>query len=205
MAKVEIGDGDTEVGVTKDQELLVSVSPYPAIREVKARPFRKFLTVDGAVGGSNDMGIDGSSTNVDFAILASSTDDRYLTSLSILVGYGTSGQPNQWANGTALSNGMKLFYESIRGEVVLHEGIKSNQDMFRLYFGLIPTNWEVRHVNANNDFGYMFGMDMEKITPQFGVKLDAGSNQRLVMRVRDNAGTDADSFNVIAYGFDRFE
>ena len=38
-----------------------------------------------------------------------------------------------------------------------------------------------------------------------GIKLDSGTTQRLVLCVRDNAGTDADTFNIIGYGFDRFE
>jgi hypothetical protein len=39
----------------------------------------------------------------------------------------------------------------------------------------------------------------------YGVKLDAGTTQKLTLRVRDNAGTAADIFTAIAYGFERFE
>ena len=191
--------------VTRDQELCVITAPYPPLVDQKVQPFRQYLTDDGLPDGSNDMGVDGSVTNVDYYIPAKASEDRYITSLNFIVGYGTSGQPNEWADGLALTNGSKIFYTSQRGEVEIHEGVKSNQDMFRLSFSPIPTGWEVRHVNATNDFGYFISMDLTKMGLPFGIKLDKGSSQKLIIRIRDNAGTDADSFNCIAYGFDRFE
>jgi hypothetical protein len=151
------------------------------------------------------MGIDGSSTPVDFFVKSHPSNDRYITTLNIAVAYGSSGAPYQWANGTALTNGTRVFYENVNGEVDLHPGIKANQDMFRLDFSGLNTAWELRGVNAINDFGYFIIFDLTKLGLPFGIKLDAGSNQRLTCTVRDNAGTDADTFNVIAYGFDRFE
>ena len=191
--------------VTTDREQLFIQTTYPPLKPQKVRPFRQFMTTTGLPSGSNDMGIDGSSTNVDFWIPSHDKDDRYITALNIIVGYGASGKPYQWANGTALTNGMRLFYISERGEVDIHEAIKTNQDMFRLSFGLIPKDWEVTHVNANQDFGYIFSFDLTLLGLTHGIKLDAGTTQKIVMRVRDNAGLDADSFNVIAYGMDRFK
>jgi len=191
--------------VTKDNEQLVIVSTAPPLDPQKVRPFRRYMTADGLSSGSNDMGIDGSVTNVDFWIPADATNDRYITSLNIEVAYGTTGQPNEWADGTALTNGMKLFYVSLQGEVEIHDAIKTNQDFFRLGFNLIPTAWEIRHLGASNDFGYIMAIDLIKLGLPFGIKLDAGTSQKLVMTVRDNAGTGADTFNIIGYGFDRFE
>lgn len=205
---VDIKDGggkDVSAAVTKDQELCTISASHPPLVRQKVRPFRQYLTVDGTPTGSNDMGVDGSATNVDFYIPASDNDDRYITSLSFIVGYGAAGQPNLWANGTALTNGSRLFYTDLSGEHDIHDAIKTNQDMFRLSFSLIPTAWEVRHVNANNDYGYFISCDLRNLGLQYGIKLDKGSNQKLIMRIRDNVGLDADSFNCIAYGFDRFE
>jgi len=50
----------------------------------------------------------------------------------------------------------------------------------------------------------MFSMDLAKMGLPYGIKLDSGTSQKLVMCVRDNAGTAADSFNIIGYGFERF-
>ena len=203
---VNIRNGDGAAAhVSLDGELLVTNSSYPPLIPQKVQSFRQYLTVDGLASGSNDMGIDGSSTNVDFYIPASADKDRYITSLNFIVGYGTSGAPYQWADGAALTNGIRLFYESYRGEFDIHEAIKSNQDMFRLSFSPVTTSWEVRGVNALNDYGYFISMDLTKMGLPFGIKLDDGTRQRLVITIRDNVGTLADSFNCIAYGFDRFE
>jgi len=191
--------------VTNDQELCTIAAPYPPLAEQKVVPFRQFLTDDGLSSGSNDMGVDGSSTSVDFYIEADDENDTYITTLNFIVAYGTSGAPYEWSDGVALTNGCKLFYESMRGEQVIHEGIKSNQDLFRLSFSAIPTAWEVRHVNALNDFGYFITMDLTKLGLPFGIKLDRKSKQKLTMRIQDNAGTDADTFDCIAYGFMRFQ
>jgi len=197
--------GRVAAAVTDDQELLTIPVPYPPLVEQKVLPFRQYLTVDGLSTGSNDMGVDGSVTNVDYYIPADPNNDRYITALNFIVGYGASGQPNQWANGTALTNGSRLFYTSRHGERDIHDAIKVNQDMFRLSFAPITSAWEVRHVNALNDYGYFISMDLTRMGLPFGIKLDRNSNQKLIIRIRDNAGTDADSFNCIAYGFDRFE
>ena len=191
--------------VSDDNEVCVIGAPYPPLAVQRVQPFRQYFTTDGTPGGTNDMGIDGSVTPVDYFIPAVPSKYRYITTISYIVGYGTSGAPYEWADGAALTNGTRLFYTSQKGEVDIHEAIKVNQDMFRLSFAPIPTGWEVRHVNANNDFGYFISMDLTKLGLPFGVKLDRDSAQRLVLRIRDNAGTDADSFNCIAYGFDRFE
>ncbi len=205
MISVGITDGKgTEVSVSPDGELCNISAPYPPLTEQKVQPFRQYLTDDGLSTGSNDMGIDGSSTNVEFWVPSNEANDRYITSLNFIVGYGTSAQPNEWADVTALTNGSRLYYINRHGEHDIHEGIKSNQDMFRLSFSAIPTAWEVRHVNANNDFGYFISMDITMMGLPFGIKLDSGSTQKLIMRIRDNAA-DADSFNCIAYGFERFK
>ena len=190
--------------INGDNALYTTTIPYPPVVPQKVKPFRQYFTDDGTLSGSNDMGVDGSATNVDFYVQASETDDRYITNLSVLVGYGGAGKPFQFADSTALTNGMRLFYESQAGEVDIHDAIKSNQDFFRLTFDLIPTSWEVRHVDALNDYGYFMNFDLTQIAYPLGVKLDRKTQERLVMCVRDDA-TNADSFNVIAYGFDRFE
>lgn len=90
------------------------------------------------------MGVDGSVTNVDYYIPASSEDDRFITKISIILGYGTTGQPFQFADGTALSNGVRIFYENTVAVVDIADAVKSNQDFFRLNENQIDSDWEVR-------------------------------------------------------------
>ena len=205
-AKVRLTSGSgVDAIVTGDQELLVTASTYPPFGPQKIAPFRQYLTDDGTATGSNMMGVDGSVTPVEFFIPAAGSDDRYITRISVIVGYGGTGKPFQWADGAALTNGFEMYYDSPRGVVNIHDAIKSNQDLFRLgEVGFLPSDWETRHVDGLNDYGYIMSIDFKSLFPTLGLKLGAGTTQRLVMRVRDNA-TNADSFNMIAYGFDRFE
>lgn len=190
--------------VTDDNELVVIASPYPPFHAQKVRPFRQYMTLDGTPTGDNDMGVDGSVTNVDFYIPAVDDFDRYITSISILVGYGTSSQPYKFADTTALNNGCQLHYISLFGDVDIHEGLKSNQDVFRLTDDPVTSLWELRGINAPNDYGYLVAFDLKVIGSQYGIKLDRGTTQKLIMTIRDDC-TAADSFNVITYGFERFK
>lgn len=197
-------DDNTAVKVTDAHELVVNVSYDPIIQAARRKPFRQYFTDTGLSTGSNDMGVDGSVTNVDFWIPAHHDNDRYISHLSIIVGYATPGQPNEWADGTALTNGIQLFFEQPIGSIDLHEGIKNNQDLFRLDSNTVSASWEVRHVNATNDYGYFINFDLTRFAHPFGIKLDRGTTQRLVFCVKDNASA-AVSFNAVASGFDRFD
>jgi len=206
--KINISDGTgTKQGVkvNGDHALYTTQIPYPPVVPQLNKPFRQYFTDDGTSDGSNSFVVDGSSTDFDFWINATNTDDRYIAQLNFIVGYGATGKPSEWCDGAALTNGFRIFYEAPEGEIDIHEGVKSNQDMFRLSFAPIPTSWEVRHVNAANDFGYFIHMDITKMGFPFGIKLDKGTNQKLIIRLRDNMTTLTDSFNCIAYGSDRFE
>lgn len=197
-------DNDTSVQVTQNRELVVNVSHDPVMQPSRRKPFRQYFTDTGLSTGSNDMGVDGSVTNVDFWIPADHDNDRYISHISIIVGYATTGQPNEWADGAALTNGIQLFFDQQIGAIDLHEGIKNNQDLFRLDNNTISATWEVRHVNATNDYGYFINFDLTRFAHPFGIKLDRGTTQRLAFCVKDNASA-AVSFNAIASGFDRFD
>jgi len=203
---VDIKDGTGSkhrLKITPDNEALVTQAPYPPFLPQKIRPFRQYMTVDGLSSGSKDMGVDGSVTNVEFYIPAVEGYDRYITAMNVLIGYGTSAQPYQFADGAALTNGCKIQYLSLKGSVDLHEGIKSNQDMFRLTDDPITSLWEIRGINALNDYGYLIALDLKVISSEYGIKLDEGTSQRLSMIIKDDC-TAADSFNIITYGFERF-
>lgn len=190
--------------VTIDGEDFVTSMGVPPLRPQKQIPFRQYFTDDGLANGTKQMGVDGSVTNVDYYIEADEDNDRYISSLSFIIGYGATAQPNEFADGLALTNGVRIFYDSGKGESDLHDAIKTNQDMFRLSLKPVPTAWEVRHVNANNDYGYFISTEFNRWGFKHGIKLEHGTKQRFVIRIRDDI-TFADSFNCIAYGFDRFK
>ena len=181
----------------------VNPIPFPPILKQPTQPFAQYFTDDGTSTGSNDMGVDGSVTAQDFYVQADSQNDLYIKEISVLVGYGTSGQPYQFADSTALTNGVRIFYENTSGEKNIVEAIKDNSDFLRLSTDdIVLNNWEVRGVGALNDYGYIINIDITKFSPDIGVKLDAGTTQRLIVRIQDDA-TNADIFNMSTRGFER--
>jgi len=205
--------GDNNVSVTVDDidnSLLVSAVPYPPIIEQRVIPFRQFLTQDGTAAGTSSMLVDGSVTNVDYYVQAHSTRDRYITTLSFLIA-DASASLNKFGNITALTNGCSLFYErqgtEVSGAINIHNALKTNFDFVRLGFGN-PTFGDAGTVFRINNAvgaseGYIPILDLRTIMPPYGIKLDLGTTQKLVLRIRDDVST-IDGFDCIAYGFDRF-
>ena len=207
MIKVQVTDGlgSGQSGTVKDNATIVSQYGCPPMIEQKNKIFEKYLTDDGTTSGSNDMGIDGSATAKEFYIKADSENDIYVTKISFIVGYGGSTQPYLWVDSAgALTNGFRFCYERRTGKVDIHPAIKNNADLMRLGVkDMLPTAWELRGIGGNNDYGYLVTVDFLSFMPPYGVKLDAGTNQRIIFEVRDNNG-DADTMNAVAYGFERF-
>ena len=199
------GGSKRSVKVTPDQALLSTILVDPPFIPQKSRPFSQLLTQDGTASGTSDMGVDGSSTNVDYYIQAAADEDIYLKALSFEVGYGGSATLYQFADATALTNGFRIFYESIKGEQDLSSSIKTNSDLIRLAVSdILPTSWEVRNLGSLNDYGYIVTVDLLKYSPGQGIKLDKGTSQRFTIRIRDDA-QNADTFNCLVSGFKRFE
>lgn len=188
------------------------VRAAPPLEPQVLRFFRQYLTVEGTAGGDNDMGIDGSATNVEFYVPASVDADRYIATLSFEITCGT--QPQMWefadAN-TALANGIRLYYlDRNDAEVDIHDAMKDNWSIIRLARGLPTVTsgspadvFVARHVGAANDYGLIPSVDLAAYMPPYGIKLDRGTKEKIALVIRDNC-TDADVFNVIAYGFERF-
>ena len=168
----------------------------------KMRSFRQHLTDDGLPtdGTNQDMRVDGSTTNVDFYIEADDDDDLYITRLSLVVADG-SMQLRQFGALNALTNGCALLYEDERGTVTLNGGMKTNFELYRL-FGNTPTIYN--NVVGSNVDAALPDMDTRKILGfQWGIHLRAGTQQKVIFRVKDDLSTGLNQMDCVAYGFTR--
>lgn len=192
--------------IIQDESLTVTQFPSPPLMEQKIKIFSQFFTDDGTTSGSNDLGIDGSTTSVTFWVQADENNDRYITKLNFIMGYGASGELWEFADSNGvLTNGVKIFYENLSGEVLIANPTRNYSFLrFALTAGIIPTAWELRHLGQTNDYGYLCSIDLTTMMPPYGVKLDRTTTQKLAITIRDNC-TDADTFNCRAFGFERFE
>lgn len=206
---VKIHDSRNGQNAAVENNALVTVSqPHPPFGRSKTYVYRQYMTDDGTDSGSSDMKVVGTlASPLKFYIPAGVNDDRYITNLSFVMA-GTNATLSQFCAAASLTNGCRLYYEREDGEKDIHEALKSNFDIIRLCVGMPSFGDSTTAFRASNVVGnveaYIPVLDFTRIIPPYGISLDAGSNQRLVLEVRDDltvAGITA--VNVIAYGFDR--
>ena len=210
MLKIHLTDGIGTGFLAKvDDRQALRVSPFiaPPLEVQQVIPFRQFLTDDGLSTGSNDMQVDGSTTNVEFWVPAATDADRYITQLSFLIA-DAGATMTKFGNITALTNGCNLFFDRATGTITIHDTLKSNLDFVRLClgqpaFGTAADSFRIKNAISTSE-GYVPVLDLTKLVPPFGVKLDIRTNQRFVFKVRDDT-RGVDAFDAIAYGFDRLE
>lgn len=206
-SKIVDGGGTNKSAFVRDHALLTTTLAYPPFGTQLTRPFKQYMTVDGTSSGSNDMGVNGSVTNIDFYVKADIEKDRYITQLNYIIGYGGSAYLYNFVDGgSPLTNGIRIFYTSVTGENDIESAIKKNSGMLRMCVDTFLANdWENRNFEGINDYGYMGTVNLIKMVPPYGIKLDRGSNQKIVVRIRDNLSATVDLLNFYAIGFERFE
>ena len=207
--KFHIGDGtgsNVTAKVNPNGSLIVETLNTPSAVHPDQKIFRQYLTNDGLAAGTNDMQVDGSTTNVPYWVGSSSLGDRYITALSFEIADATSTL-SKFGNITALTNGCTLvFQDSKLGDVTIHGTLKSNYDFVRLClgnpsFGDGTTAFQAGNVVSTSEayipvlnFKNTFGI-------AYGLRIPKNSTKELVLTVRDDT-TGVDGFNCIAYGFD---
>lgn len=205
-----IRDGRTERTATVDASgnlhVAASVAP-PNGKDQRVRIFRQYLTTDGTASGTSAMDVDGSATNVDYFVKAQPENDLYIASLSFVIADATQTLSEFANTNAALTNGCRLFYSDTRGEVDIHDALKTNFDFIRLClgnpaFGDAAGAFRADNVSGTSE-GYVPVLNMSAVFGlPFGVPLKVGTEQRITMRIRDDC-TAADLFDCIAYGFER--
>lgn len=203
------GRGSNNKASIMENGLLTTVNPYPPRMPQKAYIFRQYMTTNGLSTGTSSMKVVGSlAAPVIYYIPADATDDRYLTALSFVIA-GPTPALSQFAAVAALTNGCRLYYDTIvAGQIDIHSALKTNFDFVRLCFGNPAFGATTNSFYASNVSGtseaYIPILDFTKIVPPFGIKLEADTNQKLALSIRDDTtAANIVAFDCIAYGFDR--
>lgn len=185
-----------------DNALEVVPLLYPSTERQRAEIYSDKLATS---AGSNDMGVDGSTTAVKFYTESDTEDDIYITRMNLLLGYGASAPLYDFADsGDPLTNGITFGYTNSFGQDTAIATLKTMYDilLFSLSEKIIPTAWELRNLGAVNDYGILAAIDLVRAVPPYGIQLKGGTNQQIYMQINDDC-TDADLFEVIAIGFKR--
>lgn len=209
MIDVNIQDGKGngyKAKVSEEGALNVIIHPHPPKDEaIEALPFRQYFTDNGLSTGSNDMAVNGATTNVDFYIEARKDFDIYIGYVSAEIGDGGSPALNKFGALTALTNGIEWIWFNQDGEYELHEGIKTNKEFIRIGTdtGAIGTGVEAYLADVSGGGtvkSYLPNIDIkESYGLPWGLRLRKGSTDKLIFRVRDNL-TGLTTFNIVAFG-----
>jgi hypothetical protein len=203
---IEDGDGSGRLArVSPEGFLYTQEAPYPpADEDTKLTVYREFLTQNGD-GTTTDMRVDGSTTSEIFYINADPNVDIYITTVSFLIA-DAGASLSEFGGITALTNGCRFYYEDQNGEIDIGTSLVSNFEFVRLCQGNPAFGGGSSAFLANNVVGsseaFIPVFDFRTFGFKWGLKLAAGTNNRLVLEINDNV-SGIDAFNAIAYGFRR--
>ena len=191
--------------VTEDESLLMTMQTFPPDEIQKVRPFRQMFTDDGLPTGSESFKVTASAANpIEFWIPASQDNDRYITRITWLIA-GASPALYQIGTATRLKGDCVLYYTHALGdEIILSPSpLVSNFD-FIFMCGEAANGVLMDKAHSVTVSAYMPTMYLDRYVPPFGVKLERGSNQKLIFQLNDDADlVGISAFSATAFGFER--
>ena len=194
--------------LSAENHIIVAQYSCPPLLPQKNRIFRQFLTDDGTATGSEDMRVLGTAAApLQFWVPADPDVDRYITQLSFVIA-DDGADFSKFGAITALTNGCRLFYGYSLGDVVISDALKTNWDFVRMTggnpaFGTGTAAFKASNVEGKVD-AYIPVLNLINYMPPYGVKLDRGTTERMVLEVQDDT-RGVDAFNCICSGFERWE
>lgn len=210
---VRLVDGfgtENRVKISADGFLYVQPNTDPpVVQDTFMTVYREFMKNS---AGSSDMTT--STLGSEYVINAEEDVDIFITTLSFLIAApgitlrGWGGTGGTGGATTPLTNGLTLFYQDVNGIINIGTQLRTNYDVVRLCLGQPATGGAADAFIVNSVSGGNAGiipyLSFGNFGYQFGVKLRAGSTDKMVLRFNDTmVGENLGTMNVIAYGFRR--
>lgn len=158
-------------------------------------------------GGAFDMRVNGSiGSPIDFFVEADSLVDIFITSLYIVIA-DKNVTLEKFGNIPELPNGSLIFLEKDSVDEPIHaldEPLKRNFDYIFVSNAKVPIgggsdSFKLSGFSGNLS-GYMAVFDFTQMVPGKGIKLRAGSSDKIIHRVRDNT-SGVDEFHGSVSGY----
>lgn len=197
-----------------DNSLWEIEADYPPITTEKKFFYRNYLTLNND-GVTISMKVDGSTTPQDFLIIADNDFDIYITVINIFIAAElTIADLSEFGSVPSLTNGCQLFYVNGGTTTSINDSLKTNFDLlrmcnFRPWFSDGGSgSFKLQQVFSVNDNGYFGVLNFKNYgyEPDYrgGIRLRAGTSDKIVLRVRDNLNltiSQISRFDMVAYGF----
>lgn len=205
----EIEDGKGEgyrLQVDKEGNLGVVVHDHPPVGEkLISYPFSQWFTDNGKESGSSDLRVNGSTVPVVFWIGSRSDRDVYIKTISIRIA-DNGATLNEFGNLAALTNGVDFdFASSEIGQVEIQRGMKTNLDVVRVGLSSPQLGDGASAFRADVSGGgadtYLAVIDLAQTFGfPWGVRLKAGSEDKLMFIVNDDLSVGMDGFDIKGFG-----
>jgi hypothetical protein len=202
MLKTQIlGSNGQRAKVDQEGNLIVVAQTRPPLdSETTLLPLRHFFENN----GSSAMNVDGSVTNVDFAIEADASFDKSIKSMFVSI-VDAGAALSEFGNLPALTNGCEFIWQSQDfGEIVIADQLKSNFDFVAFgggspAFGSAASSFIASNVIGNEEAVITF-IDFEKLFGfKYGIPLRKGTKDKLLFRIKENT-SGVTAFTAIGYG-----
>lgn len=143
---------------------------------------------------------------VEYYISADPVYDILITELNFAIA-GAGSALNEFGTGTALTNGCRMYYtDDAIGEIQINPIVRTNYDLVRFAsgrpsFGTGADAFRLTNAISTDEVFWAVVSLQEKMPLGKGIRLEKGTNQRLVMQIRDNTlTTKASRFDCIVSG-----
>lgn len=187
MIRTELTYQDRKLKINGEGEASVVVHTHPPIDEITIGvPFTQFFTSDGTESGSNDMRVNGATTNQVFYIGAQTDRTLYVKTVNVLI-EDTGAALNEFGNLAELTNGVRFIWETIDGgDSIIKDNITTNLKFFELS-GQSPAIVDLSGAGAD---AVVVSIDLAKVFGNpFGLRIKKGTTERLKFIIRDNLST----------------
>lgn len=192
--------------VSSEGNLQVTIHPHPPVSDnTHVVPFRQYFTTTGVASGSNDMRVNGATTNVNFSINANGDEDIFIKTVSILI-TDAGARLNLFGALAALTNGLSFEYVSNdTGRLIIQDGIKTNLDLVRTGLGNPSIGDGTTAFRADVSGGgadaYLPVIDLQATFGlPWGLHLRKGTKDQLRFVVKDNLSAGLDQFDILGFG-----
>lgn len=198
-------DAQSQNGVVIDSDGALQVcivNRPPLTGNTVAIPFgQRFVNS----AGSSDLRVNGATTPQDFYIQADDDKDSFIQSISIYLA-DQGATLDKFGALTALTVGLQFGYQNTDiGESIIDDEIKTNLTLIRLgqRTGAVGTGVDsyLLDINGSGADAYLPLIDLaDTFGSTYGIRLRAGTSDRLFFRVNDNLSAGLDAFNIKAFG-----